>query len=183
MITRVSATNAKAGLLFMVATTCSWLSLSQETVGGEISGSATIDCGKKLGGVRPLRSCEKPLEATKRDIHVSGTFLERIGVIFGITREKLISVTDETLKTTIWLADLCNDWNACAISSEEYQKRKDKLISLQQRYYALVARAQTLEHEPTTRGAESSPAVKDLEALLDHLIADIDRLEPEFKRR
>lgn len=165
----------------MVATTCSWLSLPQEAVGGEVSDSATIDCGKKLGGVRHRRLCEKPLEATRRDIQVGGTFLKRFGLRFDI--KNATSVTDKTVAMTIWLADLCKDWNACAISREEYQRRKDMITPLLDRFYAVVDLAQALKNEPMTRGAESSLAVKDLEALIDHLIVDIDQLEQEFGRR
>ena len=181
MNTKISATVASTGLLFVLATSWSWISLTHEAMGGEVSGPATIDC-EKLGGVRYLKSCKKPLETTQRDIRLQGGILLRLGVALGITPKILVSYSDKTLNTTILFAELCNAWNACAISQEKYEKLIEKIISSEQTYFARVAHIQALKDEPTTKGAERSQAVNDFEARLEQDIQEIDRVASEIDR-
>lgn len=180
---KIFATTAKAALLFMLATSWVWLFLPQEATGEDLSGPATINCGKRLGGVRHLTPCQVSLEETQWDIRFKADILKRLGLEVAIIPKKWFTASDKTLRIMFWLHDLCTDWNACAITPEKYQERKDRLLSLEESLNALVAQAPAVKDEARAKGTKDSQAVKDFEKRLDEYIAAIDQFESEFRRR
>jgi len=142
--------------------------------------TVTTQCAASLGGARIQRPCEDQFETSSANIKLKGSYLETISAEIGYNKDKLVEVTNETVRAVVWLRDLCADWNACAISDVDYQDRKKKLIAIEDNFYAILAKAEALK-DSKSKGPADASALADLGALVDAQRASVARIASEMK--
>jgi hypothetical protein len=140
-----------------------------------------VTCLLDVNGTRQTRPCEEQFRTSALDIKLKGQYLQQVSAEIGISREKLVELTDKTVNTVTWLRDLCRDWNACAINANDYNGRKVKLVEIEQNFYAVVSQAQALQKTPTTKSSDD-PAVRDLQGRIDVHLAEISKVAPGGNR-
>lgn len=125
-----------------------------------------VDCGASMGGERYQRPCEDQFTASSANVKLKGSYLQDASVEIGVSKDKLIEVTNETVNAVTWLRDLCADWNSCAISIVDYQERKKAYLALEDNFYAIWAKAKGAKETTATKGAPGTE-VRDLNVLID----------------
>jgi hypothetical protein len=141
-----------------------------------------LSCSTEMGGPRYTRPCDAQFDASAQNIKVKADVLQKVGVEFGISKDKLIQVSDKTVNSTLWLRDLCADWNACAIGHTRYQDLKTKLMSIEDNYFRIIQRAEEISAQPGKKGP-ADPAVKEVEILVDSQLLEINRIQAELPRK
>lgn len=129
--------------------------------------------------------CENPVNADAANIKLKADLIKKFGIELGYKRDKLQELTDKTISAIGWRANLCHDWNACAIDDELYQKRKDELVKIEKEVYAIAKQAEELNKAKAGKAdipAELKRSIEELELSMSVLLRAIDRVGEAFRK-